>query len=216
MVPPRLPIHYRHRYERDSFAALSPEGMAVLPPPARQELERDHNMHKSLSLRTTVDTDPKLQGQNPVIARILKIRLADLDIFCPTDPFDVRISVNIEIDFHGRDDIDPAILSLRPDEDDGGRRNGIKQEAEVRPDRMKDRLSYKHMAYSIDLTQVSTMEKGPGGETVLRKGHELEVEVDAAMLRSQAEKLQREEPNTFERLVEGLLNNVLVLSRVRA
>jgi len=187
---------------------MSPAGIIALPPAAHAEVERlkDDPRHQSMSLRTTQDVDPKIQRpgvQPPIIARIVKLRLADLDIYCPSDPFDIRLSVNIEIDFQGRQDIDPSLLVISPEEE--------ARSKNPKPPRYKDRLSFKHLAYSIDLTQVSYSAIKDGGP----KTHELEVEVDAMLLRQQAELLRRGEENAFEAVVEGLLNNVFLLTRVR-
>ena len=192
MMPSREKLVYKHRYERDSFAILSPGGVAALPPAAREEASMSRN---GLSLRTTVDTDPKLKASTPpVIARIVKIRLVDLDIYSPLTNFDTRISVNIEVDLHNRDDMDTSLLTIPAE-----------QEKERRPDRHKNRLSYTHLScYSIDLTQVTNTDTGA-------KTHELEVEVDAVRLRQQAVLLQQDKPSAFAAMVSGLLNDVKLL-----
>ena len=72
---------------------------------------------------------------------------------------------------------------------------------------MKDRLSYSHQAYQIDLTQVT--DGGGGGD----KTHELEVEVSSAEVRKQMKLLQEGKENELERLIKVFLDNVKVLSR---
>jgi len=208
-------MSYRHRYELDTFANLSPAGLSILPQCAQEEIPRlraESRRPLHLGLRTTFDANPKLKNasrdpntfQPPVLARIVKIRLADIDILCPEDPFDVRISVNIEIDLNHRKDIDHSLIISQQNHDEKDK------EHENRPDRHKNRLSYVHSAYSIDLTQV-TYNTAAQQE---HKTHELEVEVDAKLLREQAELLRKGQDNAFEALVEGLVGNVFLLVRV--
>ncbi|TKX20184.1 putative mRNA capping enzyme, beta chain [Elsinoe australis] len=208
--PPRVPIDYKHRYERDTFASLSPYCISQLPPSAANELRRQGKRPETLRLRTTYDNDQKtLKGAKPpVIAQIIKIRLADLDIYCPNDPFDIRISVNIEMDFHGRTDVDHAALPDVPVDPDAGA--ATQRGKGPSPDRYKNRLSYKHLLYSIDLTQVTGDAAGQGHKT-----HELEIEVDAETLRYQAELLKTGRENCYEAVVEGFINNFLLLARYK-
>ncbi|KAG0200385.1 mRNA-capping enzyme subunit beta [Mortierella sp. GBA30] len=75
----------------------------------------------------------KDQKTNAVIPNgiVQKDRIADLDVFSPKNPFDFRISVNIEV---------PVGLP-----------QGVPQF-----ERRKDRVSYRHNNFKIDLTQVKT------------------------------------------------------------
>jgi len=68
--------------------------------------------------------------------------------------------------------------------------------------RSKDRLSYKHQGFQVDLTQV----KGVDGLA----SHELEVELDTGMLVEEGRKVKANLPNEYERLVAVFLNNVRV------
>ena len=136
--PARVNMGYKHRYEVDSFAPLTQVGYDALPQSAKNYL--DMARQRNLRLRTTVN-DRAQPGTNPIIGRIVKIRLADLDIFCPGFAFDCRISINIEVDMHNRPDIDPSLIVEAGETNSGG-------------ERRKDRLSYSHLAYSVDLTQV--------------------------------------------------------------
>lgn len=209
MKPPRVPMQYKHRYEQDSFATLSDAGLAALPAYAHKYNQPGH----TLRLRTTLDMDPKRAPNTPapVIARIVKLRLADLDIYSPLHEFDSRLSINIEMDLQH--------LSNLPDFDTEALTVPVEREKERQPERHKNRLSYRHLAYSIDLTQVTQIVAGPGekGAPASReeKTHELEVEVDARLLREQAVKLQKGEPNAFEPIVKGLLDNVVLLMRFK-
>ncbi|THZ86599.1 mRNA triphosphatase CET1 [Aureobasidium pullulans] len=185
----RQRLDYKHRYEVDSFAQLSASGFNALPPAAANYI--DHTRQRNTRLRTTID-ERAPAGTNPVIARIVKIRLADLDIYVPASPFDCRISINIEVDMLNRPDFDASWVMQGGDVDGG--------------ERKKDRLSYKHLAYSVDLTQV----KDADG----KKRHELEIEVDAVKLREQAERQSMGQPNGFSDMVQGLINNVFTIMKV--
>ncbi|PNS21946.1 hypothetical protein CAC42_544 [Sphaceloma murrayae] len=196
--PPRVPIEYKHRYERDTFAILSAYGRQHLPQCAHEELQKPNRRNETIRIRTTYDNNPKVDKSQPppIIAKIVKLRLADLDIYCPEHPFDIRLSVNIEIDFQGRTDVDHDLLSEPVEKKD------------TNPDRFKNRVSYKHLLYQIDLTQVTNDAAGKGSKT-----HELEVEVNAEELRRQAVELQQGRENAFEAVVEGLINNIMLLAR---
>lgn len=83
------------------------------------------------------------QKTQEVLGKIIKARVADLDIHFPELPMDCRISINLEMDWDG---------SLEELE-------GIPNPGD-NPDRNKDRLSYTQGPYQIDLTQV--IQSGPG------------------------------------------------------
>ncbi|KAG0234406.1 mRNA-capping enzyme subunit beta, partial [Actinomortierella wolfii] len=84
-------------------------------------------------VRVTID-----QKTNQVIPNgiVKKERVADLEIYSPRNPFDFRISVNIEA---------PARMP-----------SGTPQF-----ERSKDRISYRHNHFKIDLTQVKRMDTQP-------------------------------------------------------
>jgi polynucleotide 5'-triphosphatase len=187
-IPGRHRLDYKHRYEIDSFAQLNAAGLDALPDSALKYLDpnRQPRLRTSINERAPAGTDP-------VIARIVKIRLADLDIHYPMSPFDCRISINIEVDMH-RPGMDPKAIVEGGDAKFG--------------ERKKDRLSYTHSVYSVDLTQV----KGADG----RKIHELEIEVDAIKLREQAEREGAGQPSGFGDMVQGLVNNIFTLMSVRS
>jgi polynucleotide 5'-triphosphatase len=52
------------------------------------------------------------------------------------------------------------------------------------------------------------------GTTRLEKEHELEIEVSTAAIREQGLKAQNQELHEYPTLVEGLLNNVCLLSKI--
>jgi len=200
MGPGRTHMQYQHRYERDSFAALSQAGNSALPDFAHRIHEERQQRAFNFQLRTSEDVNPKLgippNAPHPVLARIIKLRLADLDILSAHNaPYDMRLSVNIEFDMT-KCGIDVQDLVVPPGAD-----------KDPQPARHKNRLSYSHLGYQVDLTQV-TVEGG--GE----KKHELEVEVDAVRLREQALMLLNGRESAFEELVEGLLSNCSLLMRV--
>jgi len=89
-------------------------------------------MRHKPKVRVTLD-----QKTGKVINTIIKTRIADLNVYSPKTAFDWRVSANIEMPYLGE------IEGLQPSSDRGG------------GDRNKDRLSYRHLAYHIDLTQVT-------------------------------------------------------------
>ncbi|KAL4922513.1 CYTH-like domain-containing protein [Aspergillus aurantiobrunneus] len=179
--PGRIPLSYAHKKERDSFYQVSPSD---LPPLIRQNLNPRHKPR----VRVTVD-----QRTGEVLAKIVKCRVADLDVHSPRTCVDWRVSVNLEMNYEG------DISHLPPA--DTGRGAG---------DRNKDRMSYRHLAYQVDLTQVARSEPSAKGEFE----HELEVEVSAAEIRRQGQlAMSGDTSNQYEDLVKGLLDNIRVLAR---
>jgi polynucleotide 5'-triphosphatase len=145
-------------------------------------------------------THDEKTGQQKPGAKIIKSRVASLDLYNPRFPLDCRISINLEIPYEGDVESLPA----------GSVRH-------------KDRLSYTQSHYQIDLTQVthkpavrsltSTVEISKLILLQPEKEHELEIEVSAAAVRDQGKRAEHNEPNRYIELVEGLLNNVRVLTR---
>lgn len=135
-VRARAPMSYVHTFECDSFFDLSQLGSLSLPGSIRAQLNP-----RNTNGKVRVTTDQKT-GQE--IARIVKVRVADIDIYSPRTPFDWRISVNLEMNFDG------DLQSMTTPSSGHGKR----------ADRNKDRVSYKHQAYQIDLTQVTPAEVG--------------------------------------------------------
>ncbi len=133
-------------------------------------------------VRITTDLDT-----NKEIARIIKSRIADLEIYNPNADFDYRISISIESPWDGDK------WHLTPLEEQGSERN-------------KDRMSYRHMAYQIDLTQVSYPNSS-------KREHELEVEISTEQIRLELSKLKAGSLNRYEDLVKGFLDNVRILCR---
>jgi polynucleotide 5'-triphosphatase len=124
----RVQIQYLHRREVDKFFELPPSLYSTLPPAVRAKLNPRH----TVKVRVSYD-----QRTNAVIAKIIKVRLTDLDIFNPAYPLDCRISINFEMRYEG--ELEDLIVSNSS------------------PNRIKDRLSYTQSHYQIDLTQVTQM-----------------------------------------------------------
>lgn len=115
--------------------------------------------------------------------------MADLQIFCPCNYFDIRISVSAELNYPH------SVDGLRQQLDNRG----------VPQSRTKDRLSYIHQDISVDLTQVTSTDGV--------KVHELELEIDTNLLTEHARLVNEGQPNDYEELVGILLNHVKALNR---
>ncbi|KAG9234640.1 CYTH-like domain-containing protein [Amylocarpus encephaloides] len=183
---PRVPINYRHRRETDKFYGLPHSMYDILPSPVREHVRPN----QGLSVRVTHDLKT---GQ--VLAKIIKTRIADLNIHIPQLPLDCRISVNFEMKFEG--DLDLVMNA------------GF---GERRSDRHKDRLSYTQGPYQVDLTQV-THDVVTNNATKTEREHELEIELSTGAIREQGMRASAGEPHCYPTLVEGLLNNVMLLSK---
>lgn len=127
----RIPMSYVHTFERDSFFDLSQSGILSLPASIRAQLNP-----RQPKAKIRVTTEHKTGKE---ISKIIKARVADLDIHSPCTAFDWRVSVNIEMNIDG-----DLSTKVEPSSMDG-----------KRPERNKDRVSYRHLAYQIDLTQVT-------------------------------------------------------------
>ncbi|EEH46994.1 uncharacterized protein PADG_03092 [Paracoccidioides brasiliensis Pb18] len=188
----RIPLTYAHKKERDTFYDIS---SSSLPPIIQHHLNPRHKP----KVRVTTD-----QRTGAVLARIVKCRIADLDVFSPRTCLDWRISVNLEMNFEG----DIGELSLPgntgPQSGVGAPRGGA---------RCKDRMSYRHLAYQIDLTQVAISEElanNPQSDFE----HELEIEISSAEIRRQGDLALAGDPkNQYEELIKGFVDNIRVLAR---
>lgn len=129
-------MFYSHPRETDTFFSLTPAAEANLPPNIRTYLNPKHRPRVRI---TTVQPAPG--STVPIVKRrIIKSRIADLDVLCPSLAFDFRVSISIESPFEGSEE---GLVKVN----DAGAGGG--------GDREKDRVSYRHLAYQIDLTQVS-------------------------------------------------------------
>lgn len=188
----RSSIAYTHLHEIDSFSQLSPLGLKTLPPAFHS---RSHQKVRKPRLRTTRTYDAKTKTSGAITARIVKLNLSNLHIFNPLGPFDTRISINLEINLNDPSlDHDALVMADTP--------------AEI--DRVKDRVSYKHLnCYSIDLTKVSCEGLTPT--------YELELEVDAALLREQMRVMgEGKGESCFGEVVAGFLDDASFLMDYRA
>lgn len=192
----RVQVQYVHRREIDRFYEL--------PPPMRQRMPPSilnlPNQSTNAPLKARVSYDQKT---GKVLAKIVKARVANMNIHFPHLPLDCRISVNIEWDWDG------------PVEEIEGNQIPNKERP---PDRIKDRLSYTHGFYQIDLTQVTQGQPTSGGQPpqphpATPKEHELEVELEARSLIEHGRMLMQQQPNRYEDLVDGLVNNMRLLAR---
>ncbi|KAL9127652.1 MAG: hypothetical protein Q9217_003520 [Psora testacea] len=183
----RVRMDYKHTKETDTFYDLSQSGLLALPQSITSITNHSRSGGKT-KVRITHD-----QKTGKELAKIVKARIADVDIYSPQNQADWRISVNVEMDFEG----DMRHL-VETEKRDG-----------KRADRNKDRMSYRHQAYQIDLTQVTAAEATP----LTHKEHELEIEVSSEEVRRQATLLQRGEVNQFADLITGFVDNVRTLAR---
>ncbi|PSR78063.1 CYTH-like domain-containing protein [Coniella lustricola] len=187
LAEPRVPINYVHTREIDKF---------YNPKEARQSLHPilqsiiDARGLRSPSVRVTTERGGR------VVAKIIKVKVADLHIYFPMCDLDCRISVNVEVDYEGPVDEQP----------DGG--PGVRAD---RADRHKDRLSYTQGLYKVDLTQVT--QPDAGGQATARKIHELEIELNAAAVIDQGRRAMQSQPHNYDFLVEGFVNNIRLLAR---
>ncbi|KGO76444.1 hypothetical protein PITC_073260 [Penicillium italicum] len=181
----RIPLAYVHKKERDTFYEIQ---AADLPPVIRQNLNPRHKP----KVRVTTD-----ERTGEILAKIVKCRVADMDVCSPRTTVDWRVSVNLEMEYTGDVSnlpmIDTAVVK-------GGR-----------GDRIKDRMSYRHLVYQVDLTQVAKSDQQPGKNEF---EHELEVEVSAEDIRRQGQLAMSGDPkNQYEDLVKGFVDNIRLLAR---
>ncbi|EKM51617.1 uncharacterized protein PHACADRAFT_261863 [Phanerochaete carnosa HHB-10118-sp] len=126
-----------------------------------------------------------------VVAVMRKVRLGSIDIYCPKRHADWRISVNMEIP------VPPPLGSPTLT-------------------RKKDRMSYTHEEFTIDLTQV-TSATGPNSKPEIL--HELEVEFARPdyLLATAAKRgdlnASEVERSAFDELIRAFVNNARILVR---
>ncbi|KAF2823316.1 mRNA triphosphatase CET1 [Ophiobolus disseminans] len=181
---PRPAVKYQHTREVDIFYDLGPEQLAAMPETLKRLIAAS-----GVRQRVRVTRDQKT---NQVIRSMIKIRIANLEISSPRTEWDYRIGINVEINYPG------PVDKLEPVVEQGKTLEGMK--------RQKDRMSYSWLgAYQVDLTQV---QQGP------LKNHELELELSSDVLLDNADRtLRSKEPTQFEALINGMMNNLRVLSR---
>lgn len=217
----RVPVIYKHRRERDRFFELPQEMQGHLPGCVRARLgPRSRNVR----VRVTYD-----QKTNEVLNKIIKARVADIDLHMPMCPMDCRISINLEANWDG------SVEELE---------QMTANKTNQQPDRSKDRLSYTQGSYQVDLTQVTHAVHGPGvrpfmpplsflfpclflslsilsdkltfcvqNSQRMDKEHELEIEMNPQVLIDQGRKALSGAPHRYQEFVEGFVDNVRVLAR---
>lgn len=195
---PRIPMEYKHTRQIDTFYILPVEEIRNLPPSV-QHYVRLQSGRRPPRVRVTRD-----EKTGEIIAAIVKTRVADLHVFCANNGFDWRISVNLEHKYEG--DISGLNRETEPVHQPH-QQLMHNREPVVKPERRKDRVSYTHQFCQIDLTQVKAVAKDA------RPGHELEVEIDAEVLREQGRLAVERKPNRFEDYVKVFLDNVRILAR---
>ncbi|RPB27672.1 mRNA triphosphatase CET1 [Terfezia boudieri ATCC MYA-4762] len=188
--PTRVPMKYRHTKERDTFHEVPPREMQTLPPLVMKLLG---NGNKKPKIRLTTDES------GTVIKKIIKCRVADLNVFSPGTAFDWRVSVNLEMPYTG--EVDEKSGGIGGGKGDGRGGGG---------ERNKDRMSYECLdgKFTVDLTQVtSTFETS-------KKEHELEIEMDSLTLKKHGTLAAERKENGFQEYVKGFVDNVRVLCKV--
>ncbi|KAF8208813.1 mRNA triphosphatase CET1 [Mycena galopus ATCC 62051] len=143
------------------------------------------NPHDKEKIRVTRD-----EKTGTVVECMRKKRLGDLNIYSPKRSADWRVSVNIEI---------PVSHPV----------------GSPTHTRKKDRLSYSHEEFSIDLTQVTS--SSPNGPPDIL--HELEIEIARSQLLL-ATAAKRGDPSVpelersaFDELIRAFVNNARILVR---
>lgn len=189
----RVRMDYKHTREIDSFYDLTPTAEASLPPIVRSLITSNRGGTSRARVRLTTD-----QKDGRQLAKIIKVRLADLDVFSPGTPFDWRLSVNLEMDYNqGQESLVEVV-----------------EQGKRAPDRNKDRMTYLHQSYQIDLTQVTIAGGVPAnGLAPGDKEHELEIEVKVEDLKREGDALMKGEESRYEDMVRGLVDNVRILMR---
>jgi len=126
-----------------------------------------------------------------VLECMRKVRLGDLNIYSPKREADWRVSVNLEVPMSHP--IGTPTLTRR-----------------------KDRLSYSHEEFKIDLTQVTSTVSPNAPPQIL---HELELEIARPDLLL-ATAMKRGDPNAsehersaFDELIRAFVNNARILVR---
>lgn len=131
-------MDYVHTHERDSFYELPPAQLHTLP-----KVLKEHVLHQRFKTKVRVTTD---QRTGRVLNKIIKARIADCNVYSPMTRFDWRVSVNVEMPWKG--DVEGLVAMPGADVNGAGAGGGDGV-------RLKDRMSYRHLAYQIDLTQVT-------------------------------------------------------------
>lgn len=151
------------------------------------------SMHPDRHGNVRVTRDQKTGALKRDGGCVRKTRLADMNVYCPKRCFDWRLSVSTE---------EPVDVPSTP----------------ASHQRSKDRITYTHQLFRVDLTQVQAqpVNRAPGappGEA--KTTHELEVEFkDSRILLKEAERESRgDESARYLEMVQAFLNNIRLLIR---
>lgn len=177
-------IFYSHPKENDEFYELSEEGRNHLSPELHHWIMKGSHAKRrnEIRVRRTVD-----KSSGAVTAQIIKTRIADINITCPQNQFDYRISISLETDWEG------DISWLTPLAETRGRN--------------KDRMSYRHRMYQVDLTQVSH-------EDSRNLEHELEVEIATEFLQRELQRLRATGESSLYDVIHGLISNIRIFTKL--
>ena len=168
-------MDYLHTKERDTFHDFPPHLTSSLPPLAQRILSTQR--HKP---RVRLTTDMK---NGKVLKRIVKCRIADLNVLSPQTAFDWRVSVSLEVPLQAEEDgVEDGVEVVGGKEgkdakEGAGGKDGKDAVVKVEkglavlvgspngPERNKDRISYRCLAgkFTVDLTQVTAYEVRPPG-----------------------------------------------------
>jgi polynucleotide 5'-triphosphatase len=186
--PDRKPIEYKHLRETDYFYDIPQMALHLLDPLVL-DIHNRSGRKGAPRLRVTRDN-----VTDKITAVIVKTRLQDMEVRCPNDEFDFRVSISLETQWIHQG------YEQFPEHLDHG----------VRTTRSKDRLSYRHQGFLVDLTQVTPFHR-PGEKP--DRIHELEIEMDVDKLMEEGYKNLNNQPNQYTDLVHVFLNNVKVVTR---
>lgn len=139
-----MQVHYKHRREVDRFFELPPDLQSQLPGCMRSRLG---SRSRNVRVRVTYD-----QKTREILNKIIKARVADIDLHMPSSPMDCRLSINLEMNWDGSAEDLEQLAGNQGDR---------------QPERSKDRLSYTQGHYQVDLTQVTQTIFGPGVSVAL-------------------------------------------------
>ncbi|KAI0662329.1 mRNA capping enzyme [Cubamyces menziesii] len=187
-MSPKQHQHYNKLLNNLKTATSSAHPASTL---AYQHLHLIDNFYAPESGRGEKIRVTRNEKTGEVLATVRKIRLADLNIYSPKRAADWRISVNLEVP------VPPPLGSPTHS-------------------RKKDRMSYSHEEFVIDLTQV-TATSGPNSKPEVLHELELELARPEYLLATAA---KRGDPNAselergaFDELIRAFVNNARILVR---
>ncbi|KAI9296080.1 mRNA triphosphatase CET1 [Neoconidiobolus thromboides FSU 785] len=149
-----------------------------------------YNEKNGNKVRVTINTKTNEIVENGIIT---KVKLDQLDIFSPQTRMDFRVSINEE-------------------------KKVSKPTTSPEHEREKDRLSYRHELFRIDLTQVKSQnshsqDRGQGWEKA-KVSHELEVEIiDLKPIFEEYKLHLKGLPNQYYSILQIFLTNIRLLAR---